>query len=80
MQLLSTSNDSQSGLTDGLPAVMTPEETGRFLRLGRTKTYELLRMGVIPSVKTGKQFRILRDRLLAWLNGGGLDTQDGRAR
>lgn len=61
-------NDSGAGL----PRIMTVEETARFLRLGRTTTYELCRQNLIPHLRLGHQIRISRDTLLAWLESGGL--------
>lgn len=57
-----SNNDAAS-----LPAVLTVEETARFLRIGRSVAYELVRTGVIPSIRLGKLIRIPRDTLLNWL-------------
>jgi excisionase family DNA binding protein len=50
-----------------LPPVMTVPEVSAFLRLGRSVTYELLRRGVIPHIRLGKQIRVSRTALLAYL-------------
>lgn len=45
----------------------TTDELIRWLGLGRTKTYELLRAGEIPSYKIGRVRRIRRGDVEAWL-------------
>jgi excisionase family DNA binding protein len=45
----------------------TTDELVRWLGLGRTKTYELLRSGEIPSYKIGRIRRIRRQDIEAWL-------------
>ncbi len=52
---------------DALPPVLTVEETARFLRIGRSAAYELVRTNSIPHVRLGKLIRIPRGALLAWL-------------
>lgn len=48
---------------------MTTDELIRWLGLGRTKTYEMLRNGEIPSYKIGRVRRIRREDVEAWLAG-----------
>jgi len=45
----------------------TTDELIRWLGIGRTKTYELLRTGEIPSYKIGRVRRIRRRDVEAWL-------------
>jgi excisionase family DNA binding protein len=45
----------------------SPDELWRWLGLGRTKTYELLQSGEIPSHKIGRIRRIRRRDIEAWL-------------
>lgn len=52
---------------DELPAFLTVPEAARVLRLKRSTAYELVRQGAIPSIRLGRQIRVPRDRLLAWL-------------
>ena len=68
---------------DELPAVLSQPELSKFLRIGRSKTYELLRLptsaGGIPHVRLGKQIRVTRTALLAWLaeqQGGDTASND----
>lgn len=44
----------------------TTDELVRWLGLGRTKTYEMLRSGEIPSYKIGRVRRIRRQDVEAW--------------
>jgi excisionase family DNA binding protein len=43
--------------------LLTPEEAARAIGLGRTKLYELLRMGAIESVQIGTARRVPVDAL-----------------
>lgn len=52
---------------------LKPDEVGRLLRCGRTKTYELLQTGEIPSYRVGRNRIVRRGDVLAWLN----EHQDG---
>lgn len=45
----------------------SPDELWRWLGLGRTKTYELLQSGEIPSHKIGRVRRIRRRDVETWL-------------
>ena len=45
----------------------TTDELVRWLEIGRTKTYEMLRSGDIPSYKIGRIRRIRRQDVDAWL-------------
>ena len=50
------------------PALLRVEEASRYLALGRTKTYELVAQGEIPSIRFGRSLRIPREALRAWLD------------
>jgi excisionase family DNA binding protein len=58
---------------DELPTVLTVEETAAVLRIGRSATYEALRLNRIPHFRVGKHIRIGRDQLFAWMEAGGLE-------
>jgi excisionase family DNA binding protein len=53
---VSTSEVGGKGPTGG--GLLTPEEAAGRLRIGRTFIYQLLREGVIPSVKIGRVRRV----------------------
>lgn len=55
-------------LTDSLPLVLTVTETGEVLRIGRSKTYELIRCGKLRSIRIGKQIRVPREAIAELLN------------
>ncbi len=46
---------------------LTPKEAARKLRISRTKMYQLLRQGDIPSVRIGRRILILEEELTNWL-------------
>ena len=56
---------------DDLPALMTAEEVADFLRIDRTTVYFLLRTGQLPSIRTGRVYRVSRRALAYFLAGGG---------
>lgn len=35
------------------PEVLTPQEAGKLLRLGKNKTYDLIKSGLLHSIKVG---------------------------
>lgn len=43
------------------------DEAAQLLALGRSKTYELVLSGVIPSIRIGRSVRVPRARLFAWI-------------
>ncbi len=47
-----------------LPALLTPEEFRTVAGLGRATTYDLIRRGLIPSVRFGRLIRIPKSALL----------------
>jgi excisionase family DNA binding protein len=48
-----------------LRASEVSEATG----MGKSKTYQLIAAGVIPSVRVGKSVRVPADRLRRWIEG-----------
>jgi excisionase family DNA binding protein len=55
----------------------TTDELICWLGLGRTKTYELLRSGEIPSRRIGRIRRIRRQDVEAWLERNRFQAGDG---
>lgn len=50
--------------------LLTVDETARYLRLSRTRTYTLISRGEIPAVKVGKRaIRVPRGALERWVYG-----------
>jgi|GEM_PF-2828058 excisionase family DNA binding protein len=52
---------------DDIPLLLTVTETQKLLRLGRGKTYALIRSNEIPSIRLGGAIRIPRGALLRML-------------
>jgi excisionase family DNA binding protein len=55
----------------GKRLTLSPRETTEFTGFGLTRTYELLRNGMMPSIKVGKQFFIPANALVKWLDSCG---------
>jgi excisionase family DNA binding protein len=53
--------------TEEWQELMTVDEIIRWLRLGRTRTNELLRSGSIPSYKIGRRRLVRRADVEGWL-------------
>lgn len=50
------------------PDVVTPKDLQVMLGIGRNTVYELLRAGIIPSVKIGRQIRISKLAVIEYLS------------
>ena len=53
---------------EDLPAHLTITEFCAWARVGRTKTYELMNAGELPSRKIGRNTLIPREEALRWLD------------
>jgi excisionase family DNA binding protein len=49
-------------------ALLTVKEVARALRLGHTKTYELIASGQLPAVRIGRSVRVTPQALRAFLD------------
>lgn len=47
--------------------IMTADEVGKYLKLGMTTVYRLLRERQIPAVKIQRQYRIPKSKLDQWV-------------
>jgi excisionase family DNA binding protein len=47
---------------------LTPKELALKLKIGRNKTYDLLKEPGFPAYRIGSEYRIPEDELLEWLN------------
>lgn len=54
---------------EALPLVLTPMDVATVLGISRNTAYELIHSEEFPAFRVGKQYRISRDRFIAWLNG-----------
>lgn len=62
----SPANDGRSGLASPIP-LLRVEEAAALLRIGRSKLYQLIAAGEIPTVKVGTARRISEAALDQWL-------------
>jgi excisionase family DNA binding protein len=51
--------------------LLTVQEAADFLRVTQARTYQLLRSGMIPEVRIGRQIRISESALHEWVAHGG---------
>ncbi len=47
--------------------LLKPSEAAELLGIGRSRVYELLSAGVIPSIRIGTSVRVPLDSLRAWI-------------
>jgi excisionase family DNA binding protein len=59
----------------GGDAVMTLEEAAAFLKVSETTVYQLLREGGLKARKVGREWRVLKSTLVAYLKDG-VDSSD----
>lgn len=52
---------------DGEKEYMKVAEMAEFLQIGRSRAYELVGSGEIPSVRIGRSVRVSRSKLERWL-------------
>ena len=62
--------------------LLRPAEAAQMLGIGRTKVYELLAAGELPSIKIGACVRVPIDGLRQWIQDQthGQEDRDARAR
>lgn len=48
---------------DNHPLLITAEEAARRLSIGRSKCYELMEAGIVPSIKIGRLRRVIASEL-----------------
>jgi excisionase family DNA binding protein len=54
--------------SDGRRLAVRVSEAARMLDIGRSKAYELIRTGDLPSIRVGKTVRVPVDALEAWVS------------
>ena len=47
--------------------ILTVSELAQMLRIGRNNAYELVRAGIIPSIKIGRQIRISKQAVCEYI-------------
>jgi len=56
---------------DELPLVISVEQLTSVLGIGRNTAYNMVRSGAIKSLRIGTQYKIPKNALIAYLDGGG---------
>ena len=51
--------------------LLSIDEVARRLGVRRARAYELVREGLLPAVRLGRQVRVSNEALRAWVLGGG---------
>ncbi|MFB5193172.1 helix-turn-helix domain-containing protein [Alicyclobacillus fastidiosus] len=51
-----------------LPDVLTMTDVAKYLRIGRTKAYELAYNPDFPAIRIGRCVRVTKDAFLRWCN------------
>jgi excisionase family DNA binding protein len=62
------------------PVLMSVTQVARMIGFGRTKTYELVQSGKIPSVLVEGRLRVTRQALDAWIAQYPHSTEGANAR
>jgi len=60
-----------------LPLALTVEQAAKLLNISRNLAYDLVRQGVIPSLRLGRIIRISRSRLEQWMVQNDRQTEIG---
>jgi excisionase family DNA binding protein len=58
--------------------LLRPAEAAETLGLGRSKTYQLIASGIIPSLRIGKSVRVPTEALRQWAKAQAKAGQEGR--
>jgi len=53
---------------DNYPDILKPNDIMDILQIGRSTCYKLLYGGSIPTIRIGKQYRVLKKELIKYLN------------
>lgn len=67
---------SDSPLTGPIPEVMDIRTLARYLGLGRSKIYNLIRLKKIPASRIGRQYRFSKNIIDTWLREHIITQQD----
>lgn len=63
-----------------MPRLLRIAEVATTLQVTEARAYELLRLGLLPQVRLGRQVRISEDALTAWIAKGGQALPGGWRR
>ena len=62
------------------PSLISAEEAARRLGVTKPRFYELVRRGMVPAVRLGRQVRVDAASLEAWIAAGGRALEGGWRR
>jgi excisionase family DNA binding protein len=62
------------------PLLFSVDQVAKLIGFGRTKTYEMVQSGKIPSILVENRLRITRQALYAWIAQQPRSTPNARAR
>jgi len=72
----STQTKTTARLFDSYDDMVTVDELAKMLRIGRNSAYDLVRAGIVPSLKIGrKQIRISKLAVIDYIASAGMMTQ-----
>lgn len=54
-------------MMEGSSEIMTLEETAKYLKIGKSTLYKMVREGKIPAVKIANQWRFRKEDIDKWL-------------
>jgi excisionase family DNA binding protein len=57
--------------------LLTIDEVAALLHVRRQRAYDLVRQGLVPAVRVGRQLRVDRLALRTWIDTGGRALSDG---
>jgi excisionase family DNA binding protein len=60
--------------------LLRPTEVAEILGIGRSKAYELIGAGTVPSMRIGSSVRVPAEALRAWVSRQASDTANGATR
>ncbi len=60
-----------------MPTLLTVDEVAGVLCVSVARAYELARMGVLPTVRLGRQVRVNKARFIEWIDAGGAALPGG---
>jgi len=61
--------------TSNLKKLLRPGEVARILDVSTDRIYQLVREGILPAVRIGRQVRICEQKLISWMDDGGNSLQ-----
>ena len=61
-----------------LKRLLTATQVAPLLKVREARVYELARLGIIPSVRLGRQVRFDPDQIAGWILAGGRGLSDDR--